>query len=63
MASAAIEAGPSGPSTHPMPYIPRAPLVNQIDAEELDDGIAALMGDGVERAISRFHVCAPVVPN
>lgn len=56
MASTAVEAGPSGPSTHPTPYIPRAPLVNQIDAENLDDGIAALLGDGVERTITRFHV-------
>lgn len=51
----AAEAGPSASG----PYLPRAPLVNQVDAGELDDGIAALLGDGVERAFSRFHVPLP----
>lgn len=44
------------PASHARPYEPRAPLVNQVDAEGLDDGIASLLSDGVERAVSRFRV-------
>ncbi|TXT07105.1 hypothetical protein VHUM_03275 [Vanrija humicola] len=43
------------PTSSTRPYEPRAPLVNQVDAEGLDDGIASLLSDGVERAVSRFR--------
>ncbi|WOO85885.1 Peroxisome biogenesis factor 2 [Vanrija pseudolonga] len=43
------------PASQTRPYEPRAPLVNQVDAEGLDDGIASLLSDGVERAVSRFR--------
>ncbi|GMK54333.1 hypothetical protein CspeluHIS016_0109190 [Cutaneotrichosporon spelunceum] len=52
VAAAVNEAGPSASNGR---HIPRAPLVSQVDAGELDDGIAQLLGDGVERAFARFH--------
>lgn len=37
-------------------YEPRAPLVNQVDADELDDGVVEMLVDGVEKAVCRFKV-------
>lgn len=61
----------AGPSAQPPPpevvrfgdtsrrlraYTPRAPLVSQVDASDLDNGIVDLLADGVERTLSRFKV-------
>lgn len=43
-------------SRTPRPYTPRAPLVSQVDADDLDGGIVGLLADGVERTLSRFKV-------
>lgn len=37
-------------------YEPRAPLVNQVDADDLDDGVVEMLVDGVEKAVCRFKV-------
>ena len=37
-------------------YEPRAPLVNQVDADELDDGVVEMLVDGVEKTVCRFKV-------
>jgi hypothetical protein len=34
----------------------RAPKVNQVDAEELDEGLAHMLGERVERSLSNFKV-------
>lgn len=54
--SMSTEAGPSVPTPLRRAYEPRAPLVNQVDADSLDDGIAQMLGEGVERAIHRWRV-------
>lgn len=36
---------------------PRAPKVAQVDADELDEGLAQMLGERVERAAGNFKVC------
>ena len=46
----------AGPSVPRRAYEPRAPLVNQVDADNLDDGIGGMLAEGVHGALSRFRV-------
>lgn len=34
----------------------RAPKVNQVDADELDEGLAQMLGERVERSLANFKV-------
>jgi hypothetical protein len=43
----------AGPSRRA--YEPRAPLVNQIDADNLDDGVGMMLSERVTTALSRLH--------
>jgi hypothetical protein len=36
--------------------LPLAPKVSQVDADELDEGLAQMLGERVERAVGNFKV-------
>jgi hypothetical protein len=40
----------------------RTPKVNQVDAEELDEGLAQMLGERVERSLSNFRVGPASLP-
>jgi hypothetical protein len=49
--TAVAEAGPSRRA-----YEPRAPLVNQVDADNLDDGVGLMLAERVTNFLCRLRV-------
>jgi hypothetical protein len=42
--------------------MPRAPRVNQIDADDLDEGLVQMLGDNVIQSVTNFNVSVLWVP-
>jgi len=40
--------------------LPLPPKVSQVDADELDEGLAQMLGERVEKAVGNFKVPHPV---
>jgi hypothetical protein len=37
-------------------YLPSAPLVSQVDADELDEGLVSMLGEKIGQALGNFRV-------